>query len=96
MRTIKQVAVEGNLVYALCEDGSLWACERHYDTVSTDPGDPTRPALVYTGWEFIEGPPEGRPDYKPPTLEEQAEHLRQDGANQLIVGRGHHLSKGEE
>jgi len=46
-------------------------------------------------WIFIEGPPEGKPDYHEPTLEEMAEHLRNKGGNQTFVGRGHHLAPGK-
>jgi hypothetical protein len=72
------------MLFALGEDGTMWSRIRCAESGDWEP------------WEFIEGPPEGRPDYKQPTLEEQAESLRVQGGSQTFVGRGHHLHEGKE
>lgn len=65
-------------IYALCQDGTLWRdC-----TVDG----------VNMGWTFLEGPPEGEPGKKEPTLEEQAELINESGGSQTFVGSGHPLS----
>ena len=76
MRTVKQITVHDGNLFALCEDGTIWV------TLVADECE----------WIFVEGPPEGRPDAKPLTLEEQAEYLRSVG-NRTYAGPGHHLGK---
>jgi hypothetical protein len=94
MRKIKQISVSGKTVYALCEDGTLWAGDKTCE--QPDPVFDPHGRWLVDRWHYIEGPPEGRPPQKPLTLEEQAEALRQVG-NKTFVGRGHHLHKeGEE
>lgn len=85
MRTVKQIAVEGDRLFALADDGTMWTRQRSADIAGWD-------AKESGDWAFIEGPPEGRPDYQEPTLEEQAEKLRSQGGSQTFAGRGHHLS----
>lgn len=70
-------------VFGLCQDGTLWHC------VLVE-GD------CDVQWQYIEGPPEGEPAGKKPTLEEQAELLRSKGGSQTFVGRGHHLHEGKD
>lgn len=87
MRKVTQIAVEGTRLFALCPDGTVWTMHRKEISVigkSVETG--------WSDWEFIEGPPEGAPGYKEPTLEEQAEKLRVEGGSQSFVGRGHPLS----
>ncbi len=85
MRRIKQIAVDEKVVYALCEDGTMWTCVRAFKASG----------WVHSDWQHNDGPPEGRPDYKETTLEDIAEKLRVDGG-QTFVGRGHHLAGNPE
>lgn len=82
MRKVKQITLYELDLFALCEDGTIWRLTNLYSSSADD-----------EDWTFIEGPPEGRPEGKPLTLEEQAEHLRSIG-NRTYAGRGHHLGKG--
>ncbi len=88
MRASIQIEVDGDRLFALCKDGTIWV--KHRKSESEQLAD------EWSDWEFIEGPPEGNPATKKPTLEEQAENLRVKGGSQTFVGRGHHLHEGKD